>query len=154
MSSALTAEQEIALAAAADELDRNYAAAEGAVFGTLWFDSAAFESAKASLNGSAAAIALLRGELLEAARGFRAWPLDDASASIDSQGALGAWQQLAGSVRGALDGIKNYTADWSALATLSKVGSAVGSNIAIGSSVLLVAALVIAGLVLFAKVAR
>lgn len=154
MSSALTLEQESALAAAVDELDRNYAAADTLVATTLFFDSDAFEGAKASLRGASNALALLRGQLLQAARGFVVWPLDEPNAGINPLGALGAWQQLAGSVRGALDGIKGYVADWSALATLSKVGSAVGSNIAIGSSVLLVAALVIAGVVLFAKVAR
>lgn len=154
MSSALTLQQEAALAAAIAELRGHYDAARATLSWSVWFDSDGLDNARASLNGAKAALALLEGPLLEAARGFRAWPLDEPTAKFDPQGALGAWLQLADSVRAAVDGVKGYTAKWSALETLKTVGADVGQNIATGTQFILIAAALVALAFLASKVAR
>lgn len=154
MSSALSLAQENALAAAVDELGANYEAARLAMYTSLWFEGGGFESAKGSLDGSKLALELLRGQLLEAARGFRPWPLDEPGAKIDPAGALAAWQQLAASVRAAIDGVKGYTAKWAALETLGRVGADVAQTITTGSQLLIVAVALVALAILASKVAR
>lgn len=152
MSSALTPQQEYALAAAVDELSANYEGVRSKW--SLWLDNDAVDTTRAAVELAGRNIQLLRGDLLLAARGFLAWPLEEPGATIDPQGALGAWLNLADSVRGVLDGIKGYSSSWSALATLKGVSTSIANNLVVGSSALLIAALVIAGVVLFAKVAR
>ena len=149
----LTPAQELALSDALYELNRNFEAAWARVHSTVYFDADAlldtskgsFQASKDALEGSRAAIELLRGPLLEAARGLRPWPLDEPNATVDAEGALDAWQRLAGSVRAAIDGVKGYAANWSALELLRKTGGslAAGATAAAGGIAALLVLLIV-----------
>ncbi len=82
----ITLEQDKALADALAELERNYDVCTSGV--TVLFVGA--ESVRESLRSARMSINVLSGDLLDAARGLRPWPLDE-GAKIDTAGALGAW---------------------------------------------------------------
>lgn len=142
----LTAEQGQALTAALAELERNY---DAATRGIVFLPAGGAESVRASVRIARMSIDVLRGDLLDAVRGLRPWPLDDGT-QINTAGALGAWLQLAASVKAQLEGIQGVRTEWSGLAWLQKVGGSVGSDLRV---LLVIVALVAAAYLAF-KVAR
>lgn len=139
----MTPAKEAALRAALVELNNNFASAwNTAAANSFGFDA----GARSSLDGSKLAIDLLKGPLLDACRGLRAWPLDEPGAGINEEGAYSAWLQLADSVRAALAGVKGYTGKWTALEVAKGVGGDVLSD---AKSLLVVIAVVALAYVVF-----